>query len=292
MSNLPALPVILSDGEQFEFNLLFLPTVVDNVYGGYLTISDDTSSGTSKVHFRGYCIDPPQPVPYLQDFNSGAPAYWEGHFNVLNNHGTDNGYGLCCNIYPTDIRYQNTCLLGPLPPNSWLSFDYRMVNSSGYPSTPTDIGIQDSVVISISADYDITFTTIGSINSSNHIPSLEFTSKSFSLSEYEGQTIKVLFYVYAGNVNYYLDIDNFRLDLLPAVLESPVVNISQNNGFISLDWSAVPGALSYVVYATSTPWIADSWILLDMTDQLSYSVAISGDYGFYRVNSSTDSPIP
>lgn len=160
-------------------------------------------------------LSSPTALPLVQDFNAGTalPAGFNGTMYVANNHGTAGSNGLTYNLYPSDeYAYINLPFIGPLPANSIMEFDYRMVNWSGYPSTATPLTIGDSLNLKISTNCGGTYTMLLSINSTNHTTSMAFARPLIDLSPYAGQSILLRWECKFGGVNdFYLDVDNINI---------------------------------------------------------------------------------
>ena len=162
-------------------------------------------------------------VPLIEDFNSSLtmPTAWLNNpsypFYVFSNHGTGGTNGMSRELYfGPDYAIAQTPNIGVITASTSLKFDYRIVDWSGYPSTATstvDLAL-DSLGIYISTDCGTTFTLLGSIDASNHIPSTSFTTKSYNLAAYAGSSAIIKFraaYDGASMGDYYVDIDNVNV---------------------------------------------------------------------------------
>jgi len=170
--------------------------------------------------------DPTEPLPYLQDFEAPttlADINWTGTFSIMTNHGTSGSKGLSRNLWSSATTgVATTPPIGPLAPDSELKFDYRYVNYSSYPSTPFTPGAGDQFLVQVSTD-GVSFSTVHTINQSNHITSMDFAPVTINLAAYSG-TIYVKFDAAWATGDYYLDIDNVmvrEVPLAPIILVSP-----------------------------------------------------------------------
>lgn len=157
-------------------------------------------------------------VPYAQDFNAGLtmPPSWTGTMSVQAEHGTSASNGLTYNLYNTATScnaYSPNVILSANPCR--LSFDYRLINWDGYPDTAYIPGLNDKLEIKISTNNGSTWTTLYTINQSNHVPSLSFVTKTFDLSLYTGSIVKIRFQGTWSSGDYYIDIDNFLIEEMP-----------------------------------------------------------------------------
>ena len=107
--------------------------------------------------------------------STSLPANWTGSFSVSSTHGVSSN-GLYKNLWSSSTSaYVTTPPVGPLTDNTTLQFDYRYVEYSGYPATAHTLVAGDKLEIQISTD-GTNFTTIHTIDSSNHITSNSFAT--------------------------------------------------------------------------------------------------------------------
>ncbi|QQS35336.1 MAG: hypothetical protein IPM56_13930 [Ignavibacteriales bacterium] len=152
-------------------------------------------------------------LPYFQNFNAGTtlPSGWTGTMSVIANHGTAGSNGLSRNLYSSvTSAIGRAPFVGPAAANTQLEYDYRIVDWSGYPTTPTVYGVGDSINVQVSTD-NVNWTTVQSINSTNHVTSLAFVNKQVNLGAYSGNAIYIRFNCVWANGDYYVDIDNVYL---------------------------------------------------------------------------------
>jgi hypothetical protein len=175
--------------------------------------------------------DPTQPLPYTQDFNTSTtfPANWTqstSQWSIASSHGRT-GNGIYKNMWSsaTNAWFQ-TQPIGPITEHTKLSFYYRLVNYSSYPSTAFIPGTGDNIKIWVSTDAGTTFTQYGEINSSNHTPTINWTEKSIWLSGMKasaGDRITLKFEANWGTGDWYIDIDDIEVKDVPA---NPVFSIT------------------------------------------------------------------
>ncbi|MDD5363644.1 MAG: hypothetical protein PHN88_16090, partial [Ignavibacteria bacterium] len=153
-------------------------------------------------------------IPYTQDFNSGLtlPAGWTGTMYVSASHGTNSSNGMYYNLYSSATTCNAvTPRMGYVTNQTDLSFDYRIVNYSGYPATATVLGPNDTIKIQVSTDGGSSYSTVGAINSGNHITSVNFVNKKLPLTAYNGSNINIKILGIWGSGDYYIDFDNFAI---------------------------------------------------------------------------------
>jgi hypothetical protein len=164
--------------------------------------------------------------PYVQDFNSsltmpagmvgsGSPAY-----SVFSNHGANyNNNALSGNLYGTAQTVAIVTLpkLGQATANSYMTYDYRIQDWSGYPSSAaTSLAnwANDSLNVYVSTNCGLTYSLVQTINASNHTPTVAMTTKSISLGAFAGSDIIVRFIAkkaVSGSGDYYADLDNINV---------------------------------------------------------------------------------
>ncbi|WP_337866462.1 hypothetical protein, partial [Ignavibacterium sp.] len=189
-------------------------------------------------------------LDYLQDFNASTslPYGWGGNMVVLANHGTGPSNGLTKNLYSSVTNaFATTPTVGSLTSNSQLVFDYRIVNWSGYPNTATVLGA-DSFNIQVSTDDGATFTTLYTIDATNHVTSTSFATISLSLNSYAGSNVIIKWNLNWASGDYYFDIDNVKIRESPLGPPNPAVLVAPPNGGTdlsintSLQWQSGGGA--------------------------------------------------
>ena len=173
----------------------------------------------------------PQVVNYLADFNTTAELFLPSGWSADNNsvfqdfsvrtaggifggaHGTNNSPGVGGRMSvgnPTSFLIAPKVSLAGLP-CAKLFFDYRIVNTTGYPGTATTIGVGDVITLQISTDCGSSFSTIMTIDNLNHFVTNNFVTKTFDLTPYVGQNIIIKFNTTWAAGDYYVDIDNFKV---------------------------------------------------------------------------------
>ena len=219
----PFVTANLGTGESATFTVNYNPSAV-GTHTGTVTITD--ARAVSTVDLEGTCYDPTQPLPYTQDFNGGTSLTainWAGDMYIATPHGTDGSNGLYRNLY-SSVPSCNaiTPPIGPMITNAQLKFDYRFVNWSSYPANATPLGAGDNLQIQVSTDAGASYTTVYTIDQSNHVTSTSFANVSVSLAAYTTGSIMIRFLGTRANGDYYLDIDNVIVQEAPAGAPNPV----------------------------------------------------------------------
>jgi len=229
--NLPQFPVNLTAGQNTTFIVRYIPTTTGD-FSGQVKITDNLAEKSLRtVSVTGSAFDPILPLPYTQDFNASTnfPANWTqstSQWSIGSSHGRT-GNGIYKNIWSsaTNAWFQ-TQPIGPITEHTKLSFYYRLVNYSSYPSTAFIPGTGDNIKIWVSTDAGTTFTQYGEINSSNHTPTINWTEKSIWLSGMKasaGDRIILKFEANWGSGDWFIDIDDIEVKDVPA---NPVFSIT------------------------------------------------------------------
>lgn len=152
-------------------------------------------------------------IPYSTNFDggSGLPNGFSGGWAVMPDHG-ETDQGITAELTPSvTMRHAYSPDFCELTANSKFIFDYRIVNISGYPNTGTPAGEIDSINIKMRNHATGTYSTIYSINPSNHIASNDFTHIEIPVGAYSGGLTKIIISAYSGTGSYFVDIDNFAI---------------------------------------------------------------------------------
>ena len=173
-------------------------------------------------------------LPFVQDFNAGTtiPAGWSTNFSVSATHGAGGTNGLYRNLYSSATTgFVTSPYMGAVTASTSLTFDYRIVNWSGYPATATALDL-DYINVQVSTD-NTNWTTLFTIDSSNHVTTTAFANKQVSLSAYSGSLVYVKFDCFWAAGDYYIDFDNVYvgspLPVNPGTFSASAVSTSQIN---------------------------------------------------------------
>jgi len=198
-----------------------------------LTMNNDGNSANNTL-ITSRTVTAPLPLDYVQNFNASTslPSGWSGTMTVMTNHGTSSSNGLTYNLWSSATSFNSTSpKIGNVGANSVLTFDYRIVNYSSYPTVATTLGTGDKVDVLISTDCGTSFSTLYTINNTTHTPSTSFVNKSFDLSAYSGSPVIIKFAGTWATGDYYVDIDNFSVinKVLPTVTTTTASAITGNS---------------------------------------------------------------
>jgi len=134
------------------------------------------------------------------------------------------------NLYSGDPEFEVTSsILGPINPGDSLTFDYRYTEWSAGTDALT-LGNGDELNVQISTDCGETFTTIFTIDESNHTPSAVMTNRLVDLDAYANEYIQIRFFATWGTDDYWLDLDNINIIGCPIDFAENTIITGASNG--------------------------------------------------------------
>lgn len=196
-------------------------------------------------------------IPYTQTFNAGTaiPTGWtSGRFVVTAGSGRAGSNGARVNLFNTTPFSANALLQSPRVNNitatTALRFDYRILNNVG--GTAATLSVTDSIKVMVSTDCGNTFTMVGLINGTNHVPSLDFNTHQVDLGAYVGSdvVVKLLFDWFGTTNDAIIDLDNIRIveasyDVAISGISAPCRSVIVNSAAFSPEVTVTnPGLLS------------------------------------------------
>lgn len=183
-------------------------------------------------------IPEPAALPFKENFEAFLfPKGWTGEGYSITAGHNNKSYVIAGNLYSTFSNFQfSTNGIGPLDGGNMLSFDYRYVEYfDGILPTPKN-NVQ--LEVEISDDCGETFKPLYTINSANHVESVDMKNVSIDLSAYAGKIIKIRWRAVYIDGDYWVDIDNININGCPkdfavASKIQYVSNGAKNNGSIT-----------------------------------------------------------
>ncbi|MBN2891985.1 MAG: choice-of-anchor J domain-containing protein [Bacteroidales bacterium] len=224
-------------------------------------------------------VDPTVTIPYFEDFEGlsfSLPDDWQGNsFLTVDEHGVDESTGLCIDLWSsTPTGNIITMPLTGITTATELTFDYRIVDYTSYPTTPTVLG-DDKIEIIISIDGGNTWEEpIYTINSSNHITSLDFAKISIDLAEYENEDIMIKILATWAAGDFFFDVDNFSVDFKKY---ATIFNVDLNNQIAVGDFDPMNDTV-YISGSFKTwvePGLDSTLVLTDEDTDGIYSLALN-----------------
>ncbi|MEJ5302013.1 MAG: fibronectin type III domain-containing protein [Bacteroidales bacterium] len=199
---------------------LDMTTTGTYTFDAYTTVSGDGNASNDYMPPAPRIVAPLAPIPYTEDFEDGTAQNWTttGWYIGTNHANPASGKGLYKNIWssaPSGIF--TTGKIGPVNATDYLYFDYRIVDYTGYPGTATpNTPAWGSIAIDVSTDCGVSYSPFATIDPSNHISTTDWTTKSYALSSFAGQTVIFRFTATWLAGDYYVDFDNFIVQTPPS----------------------------------------------------------------------------
>ncbi|MGB5070486.1 MAG: T9SS type A sorting domain-containing protein [Flavobacteriales bacterium] len=180
------------------------------------SVTGDGNATNDAMSASSRTVVAPVAVPYTQDFGTGStfPANWVNgnSWSVGTTHG-QTGSGLYKNIYGSAPIGQFTMVkLGPLAGTENFSFDYRLVNYSGYPATALpNSPAWGNITVEISTNCGVSYGPFDLIDASNHVAATAWATKTYAMASYAGQQVILRFTTNWTSGDWYADFDNFNV---------------------------------------------------------------------------------
>lgn len=228
-------PGPLDPGAQLSYT--FAQTFDSSLPGSYTitTWSDLAADGLLLNDTASYVFTSAFGLPYYQDFELGViPANWTFDADIFVNAGHGNtSFVASDNIYSGDQTFNMaTPAFGPVEAGDVLYFDYRYTLWSAG-TDPYELSGSDRLVVSISTDCGETYTTVATIDTSNHVPTADMTGIEVPLDDYVDQSVRLRFQAFWGSTtggDYWFDIDNIFLQRCDGLqLSADVIGATPGN---------------------------------------------------------------
>jgi len=199
-----------------------------------LNLSNDTTS---------YSFQTFNQTPLREDFEAGnlIPPGWasDGIVGFGHNSLTNVIYR---NMYASIPSFEVTSYpIGPVEMADTMTFDYRYTDWSAG-TVGTDLGTDNFLEVQVSTDCGMTFTTLITIDGTNHVISADFATVEVDISSLAGENVIFRWLATWGSGDYWLDIDNINiwqcgsLDLTVDLTDESVQGLEDGTATI------VPGA--------------------------------------------------
>lgn len=251
----------------------------------------------------------PRVVPFYENFEGSnlVPAKWtvSPGTNVTIDHNNISNV-LAYNLYLFNNTFTTTLpRYGTIGANDSLRFDYRLTDFfAGTIGTVLSSGTK--VEVFISTDCGQSFELLGSINEFNHTPTVNLTTKKYSLAAYAGQNIVIQFKGTWGAGDFWVDLDNIGIISCPADMQlsatvsgtgpgqstgSATVNVGLGNPPYNYNWStgATTQTATGLAEGLYTVTVNDA---AGCGDTLQVSVGISGTGDVTALNTFSVRPNP
>jgi len=220
-------------------------------------------------------------IPHVEDYQGTPPLInWNvSNFLSGNVHGNTSNvmYATISNTAFTGSAYMNK-KTASVTNKSYLSFDYRIVNS---PQGTTGTTLTtDSVLVLLSNNCGTSYDTLYVIDATNHVSSATMKKIILPLASYAGSDVTPGFYVKRGTGGtYFLDIDNVAISDAPVVALSPVASYCVGSSIILDAGSSVVGyTYSYLWSTLLSPSIATTQTIT-VDSSATYIATVNNGYG-------------
>jgi len=161
-------------------------------------------------------------TPLSENFDAGTtlPAGWStvNTWTIGASHARGgSGNGIYYNIYSS----ATTATLqlpkaGLISTGDYFNFAYRIVDFTSYPATATSNASNwGNIQVQVSGDCGATYTTLATINNTNHISTTNWAAKAYSLSAYNGQAVVIRIVANYGTGDWYIDLDDISISSTP-----------------------------------------------------------------------------
>ncbi|MFN3528727.1 MAG: GEVED domain-containing protein [Bacteroidia bacterium] len=198
---------------------VLVTTALDLTTGGNYSITADLASnsdGNGLNNQTSSSINVVQPVaaPYQQGFNTpGIPAGIQTSMAHNATIGVGQSGGLRQNVWSSQVANLRLPIIGPVDTGAVFDFDYKVTDwPSGWPGTPTTMGVSDTIKIELSTDCGQSFFLHDMITGNTHTPSSNYATKRVLLGAFPNQQVivRISFRQFSG-IDVWFDIDNLNL---------------------------------------------------------------------------------
>jgi hypothetical protein len=237
----------LAAGSSMNVNMstiLDMSTVGTYTFNAFTTVTGDGNAANDAMSPATRIVIASTATPYSQNFDASTstPAGWitTGWLIGTTHANPASGNGLYKDMWSSATTGQFILLkLGPIATSDALSFDYRIVNYTSYPTVATpNSPAWGSIVIEISNNCGASYSTFATIDATNHVSTLNWATKIYSLSSYTSQSVIFRVNTTWLSGDYYVDFDNFLIGLAPIANPTLFSATPVSGSQINLGWTA------------------------------------------------------
>ena len=170
---------------------------------GELNVVNDTTT---------YAFEIFNQVPLREDFEEGTavPEGWTSDGFVGNGHNNISNV-IFRNMYSSVPSFELVSPpIGPIEMGDTMTFDYRYTDWSAG-TVGTVLGSDNFLEVQISTDCGMTYTTLTTIDETNHVISAELATVEVDISSFAGQNVRFRWLATWGSGDYWMDIDNINI---------------------------------------------------------------------------------
>ena len=294
-------PGPIASGQSVTINMGIMNTMLPGTYTikAYTLLPNDTIKRINDTLVKVVTIQPTEPLPFYEGFatttmpsyitHTSMSIYGSGSHTLTSN---AIGVNLYSSIPTASARFNKK--LGPVTAGDYLTFDYRLINYSGYGATVLN---KDSLFFALSSDCGNSFYVVHLVDSFSHVPTTDFTKILIPLTSYIGNEVMFGMQFKWNAGDYYVDVDNIGIGKFPVANLGPDKNVCLGDSIIidagsdslnlyqfTYNWSDL--ATSTVLATTQTVWVDSAvTLVLKKTNQLGLSA-----YDTIVVNVTTPTP--
>lgn len=214
-------PLTIAPASTDTLSVTFTPAALDtvNYAGSFELTTNDPNNGSVLVNVSSDVQDP-NPADYIsEDFENTAsfsrPDGWTGNMSVRSSGGVDNSQRLTVNNWSSTPLGQIVTPFINLGDSPVLKFQYRVVEYTGYPGTPTPAE-EFAFGVFVSTDYGQNYDLVYVSDSNDHVETLDYAEVSVDLSAYANETATVVIQSQRFSGDFYFDIDNIKAGTPPS----------------------------------------------------------------------------
>lgn len=227
-------------------------------------------------------------INYSQNWNAGSIAGWSSNWSH-NTTQTCEGSGMVRrNIYwPASAgAFQSPNVGQSIGTAVTLTYQYKITDwPGGTSATPANFGAID---VQYAATIAGPWTTVQTVNSTNHIPSTSCATRTVTFTPPASATMFVRFNCTFGSGDYWMDFDNVNMTQAPppptASVVTPVGTLSNTNGSNGDPVCRYYNSIRYQVVYTAAELLAAGLVANAEISKFAWNVTeVSGTLGSYTI---------
>ncbi|NTX00035.1 MAG: hypothetical protein HGB35_08955 [Geobacteraceae bacterium] len=229
-------------------------------FNAYTSVVGDGNTGNDAMSPATRTVIAPVALPHIQDFDASTnpPAGWNTTgWTIGTTHANPaSGNGIYKNLWSSAPSGQiNLPKLGPVSSTDVLAFDYRLIAYTSYPATALpNSPAWGSIVVEISTNCGVSYSTLATIDATNHVSSTNWATMTYPLSAYTGSSILLRINASWLAGDYFVDFDNIKIAAPPSCTApsiQTVTNVATNGA--DLGWTSPDSFFDIFIQQAATP---------------------------------------
>ncbi|MDD4372439.1 MAG: choice-of-anchor J domain-containing protein [Bacteroidales bacterium] len=216
------LPLTVATGDVGTITVNFDPSSAGLYTGDFMINTNDPDNPILEVEVLSAVQEAVVTASIYENFDSYAgfeiPDNWIGNFSTRTTGGVNNTGRFTRNLWSLNSTGQFGTNFVDIADDGTLSFQYRIVDYSGYPSTPTPAANVDFGVY-MSTDFGNSFLPLWVFDPLTHVESLDYAAVEIDLSAYSGETAIFVVDAVWNSGDFYLDFDDFNVTFVEPGLQ-------------------------------------------------------------------------